>query len=51
MTPDELTEIEERAAIMTEHLEGKYGDAVYKRLIAEAVKERSDADESPRISQ
>jgi hypothetical protein len=37
ITPDELTEIEERAAIMTEHLDGKYGDTVYKHLIATAV--------------
>jgi len=50
ITPDELTEIEERAAIMTEHLTGKYGDTVYKHLIATAVKAqregRTHADES-----
>ncbi len=38
ITPDELIEIEERSAIMTEHLAGKYGDTVYKHLIATAVK-------------
>jgi hypothetical protein len=50
ITPDELTEIEKRAAIMTEHLTGKYGNTVYKHLIATAVKAQREgmahADES-----
>ena len=38
MNEEELTEIEERAAIQTEHLEGIKADIEYRRLIKEAVK-------------